>query len=157
VAAVASRVDVAVDSLDVAAYTIPTEEPESDGTLEWDSTTIVAVQAHAGDETGLGYTYADLVTQAPGLAALVKRAAGMAPGCFSCKTQIEQAGTDRRALHLAQVIGMALGGGVAGPYPERALPERPKPSVGRRARRLALAGAPFAVAAGGYAAARRRG
>jgi hypothetical protein len=79
VAAVASRVDVAVDSLDVAAYTIPTEAPESDGTLEWDSTTIVVGQAHARDETGLGYTYVDLVTQAPGLVALVKRAAGMAP------------------------------------------------------------------------------
>jgi L-alanine-DL-glutamate epimerase-like enolase superfamily enzyme len=57
--AVATRVDVAVDRLDVAAYTIPTDEPESDGTLEWDSTTIVVVEAHAGGETGLGYTYAD--------------------------------------------------------------------------------------------------
>ena len=46
-------------ALDVAAYTIPTDEPESDGTLEWDSTTIVVVEAHAGGETGLGYTYCD--------------------------------------------------------------------------------------------------
>ena len=51
--------EVAVESLDVAAYTIPTDEPESDGTLEWDSTTIVLVEAHAGDATGLGYTYTD--------------------------------------------------------------------------------------------------
>ncbi|HEX6699690.1 MAG TPA: enolase C-terminal domain-like protein, partial [Gaiellaceae bacterium] len=48
---------VAVDSLAVSAYTIPTDAPESDGTLEWDSTTIVVVEAHAGDEVGLGYTY----------------------------------------------------------------------------------------------------
>ena len=47
-----------VERLDVSAYEIPTDEPESDGTLEWDSTTIVVVEAHAGDETGLGYTYA---------------------------------------------------------------------------------------------------
>ena len=45
--------------LAVSAYTIPTDEPESDGTLEWDSTTIVVVEARAGGETGLGYTYAD--------------------------------------------------------------------------------------------------
>src|ERR1044071_7386240 len=54
----ATATEVAVDRLEVSAYTIPTDEPESDGTLEWDSTTIVVVEAHAGDETGLGYTYA---------------------------------------------------------------------------------------------------
>jgi L-alanine-DL-glutamate epimerase-like enolase superfamily enzyme len=53
--AVAAR----VQRLDVNAYTIPTDEPESDGTLEWDSTTIVVVEAHAGGRTGLGYTYCD--------------------------------------------------------------------------------------------------
>jgi L-alanine-DL-glutamate epimerase-like enolase superfamily enzyme len=53
-------VDAAVERLDVAAYTIPTDRAESDGTLEWDSTTMVAVEAHAGDEVGLGYTYADV-------------------------------------------------------------------------------------------------
>jgi len=58
VTATAVRTDVAVDSLDVAAYTVPTDAPESDGTLEWSSTTIVVVEAHGGGETGLGYTYA---------------------------------------------------------------------------------------------------
>ena len=52
-----SRLGAEVESLAVSAYPIPTEEPESDGTLEWDSTTIVLVQAHGGGETGLGYTY----------------------------------------------------------------------------------------------------
>jgi L-alanine-DL-glutamate epimerase-like enolase superfamily enzyme len=46
-----------VDRLDAFARTIPTDAPESDGTLEWDSTTIVVVQAYAGDAVGLGYTY----------------------------------------------------------------------------------------------------
>jgi L-alanine-DL-glutamate epimerase-like enolase superfamily enzyme len=46
-------------SLDVHAYTIPTDEPESDGTAEWDSTTIVVVEARAGGRTGLGYTYCE--------------------------------------------------------------------------------------------------
>lgn len=57
---VASRaVDVAVERLAVGTYTIPTDEHESDGTLDWDSTTIVVAEAEAGGETGLGYTYAD--------------------------------------------------------------------------------------------------
>ena len=56
--AVATRTDVGVERLAVSAYEIPTDEPESDGTLEWDSTTLVVVEAHAGGETGLGYTYA---------------------------------------------------------------------------------------------------
>lgn len=48
---------VAVEKISVSTYTIPTDAPESDGTLEWDSTTIVLVQAYAGGKTGLGYTY----------------------------------------------------------------------------------------------------
>ena len=47
----------AVEGLDVAAYEVATDQPESDGTLEWDSTTVVVVEAHAGGETGIGYTY----------------------------------------------------------------------------------------------------
>jgi L-alanine-DL-glutamate epimerase-like enolase superfamily enzyme len=50
--------DVTVEALDVSAYEIPADEPESDGTMEWSSTTIVVVEAHAGGQTGLGYTYA---------------------------------------------------------------------------------------------------
>jgi L-alanine-DL-glutamate epimerase-like enolase superfamily enzyme len=50
---------VAVERLSVAAYEIPTDQPESDGTLEWDSTTMVLVHAEAGGETGLGFSYAD--------------------------------------------------------------------------------------------------
>ena len=56
--AVASRTGVSVERLDVSAYEVPTDEPESDGTFEWDSTTIVVVEAHAGAKAGLGYTYA---------------------------------------------------------------------------------------------------
>ncbi len=52
-------VEAAVDELAVSAYEIPTDEPESDGTLEWDSTTLVLVEASGGGQTGLGFTYAD--------------------------------------------------------------------------------------------------
>jgi L-alanine-DL-glutamate epimerase-like enolase superfamily enzyme len=56
----------AVERIDVAAYEIPTDAPESDGTLAWDSTTAVVVEAHAGGRTGLGYTYG-----APAIAGIV--------------------------------------------------------------------------------------
>jgi len=49
-----------ITQLDVSAYTIPTDFPESDGTFEWDSTTIVIVEVHAGGQIGLGFTYGDL-------------------------------------------------------------------------------------------------
>jgi L-alanine-DL-glutamate epimerase-like enolase superfamily enzyme len=51
------RVEIPVRRFAVAAYTVPTDAPESDGTLEWDSTTVVAVHIEAGDETGFGYSY----------------------------------------------------------------------------------------------------
>src|SRR5579871_3335904 len=54
--------EVAVERLDVSAYTIPTDAPESDGTAAWDATTMVLVEAHAGDRVGLGYTYGDAAT-----------------------------------------------------------------------------------------------
>ncbi len=51
--------DTAVDSITAAAYTVPTGQPESDGTLQWDETTLVVVRAGGAGASGLGYTYAD--------------------------------------------------------------------------------------------------
>src|SRR5215208_1367439 len=45
-----------VEGLQALAYTVPTPEPETDGTLEWDATTIVVVEARAGGHAGVGYT-----------------------------------------------------------------------------------------------------
>jgi len=41
----------------VSVYTVPTDAPEADGTLTWDSTTIVVTEVTAGDATGTGWTY----------------------------------------------------------------------------------------------------
>jgi L-alanine-DL-glutamate epimerase-like enolase superfamily enzyme len=49
---------IPINRLDVSAYRIPTDTAESDGTLVWESTTLVLVQAHAGGRAGIGYTYA---------------------------------------------------------------------------------------------------
>jgi L-alanine-DL-glutamate epimerase-like enolase superfamily enzyme len=49
-----------VENVAVSVYRIPTDEPlESDGSLVWNSTTMVLVEVRAGGVTGTGYTYAD--------------------------------------------------------------------------------------------------
>ncbi len=49
--------ETAIGRLDVSSYTVPTDYPESDGTATWQATTIVLVEAHGGERTGLGWTY----------------------------------------------------------------------------------------------------
>jgi L-alanine-DL-glutamate epimerase-like enolase superfamily enzyme len=51
-----------IDKVAVSAYVIPTDTPESDGTLDWDRTTLVLVETYAGDKRGIGFTYADTAT-----------------------------------------------------------------------------------------------
>ncbi|MGH2880798.1 MAG: enolase C-terminal domain-like protein [Solirubrobacteraceae bacterium] len=47
-----------VERLIARAFTVPTDALEADGTLSWDSTTIVVVRLEAGGHIGLGYSYA---------------------------------------------------------------------------------------------------
>jgi L-alanine-DL-glutamate epimerase-like enolase superfamily enzyme len=49
--------DAPIESLDVRTFTIPTDQPEADGTIAWDSTTVVVVTVRGGGRTGLGFTY----------------------------------------------------------------------------------------------------
>ncbi|PZH20788.1 FAD-binding oxidoreductase [Streptomyces sp. NTH33] len=71
---------------------------------------------------------------------------------FSCRTQIEQGGTGRRALHLAEALALGLEGNLPSRRPER-LAERPShPS--RAARWAATAGAAALIAAAAAAAGR---
>ena len=51
-----------IERVEVSAYKVPTDAPESDGTIAWDHTTLVLVEATAGGQTGLGYSYADPAT-----------------------------------------------------------------------------------------------
>ncbi|HEY9180256.1 MAG TPA: enolase C-terminal domain-like protein [Candidatus Baltobacteraceae bacterium] len=61
------RVDYPISAVRARAYKIPTQEPEeSDGTLKWDSTTMVVVEVYAGNTAGIGYTYGNA-----GIAAIV--------------------------------------------------------------------------------------
>ena len=51
-----------LDRVRVEAFTIPTQTPESDGTLEWSETTIVIVTVFACGTSGMGFSYADTAT-----------------------------------------------------------------------------------------------
>lgn len=59
------RAEHPIEAIAVRAYKVPTEDPvESDGTLEWTSTTMVYAEIRAGGEIGTGYTYADAASAA---------------------------------------------------------------------------------------------
>src|SRR5689334_23009255 len=53
-----------VERLDVSAYQIPTDSPESDGTLEWHNTTLIVVEVRSDGKSGVGYGFADTATAA---------------------------------------------------------------------------------------------
>ncbi|MDJ1132195.1 enolase C-terminal domain-like protein [Streptomyces iconiensis] len=51
-----------VEDIGVHAFRVPTDGPggvEEDGTLRWEATTVIVVQAYALGRAGLGYTYGD--------------------------------------------------------------------------------------------------
>jgi len=50
-----------VSGLEATAYTVPTDAPEADGTMTWDSTTLVLVQVRADGVVGTGWTYGSAV------------------------------------------------------------------------------------------------
>jgi len=64
-----------IHSGSVAAYTIPTDAPEGDGTLQWDSTTLITVTLGCGDVEGFGYTYTH-ASAAPLARDLIDKAVG---------------------------------------------------------------------------------
>jgi L-alanine-DL-glutamate epimerase-like enolase superfamily enzyme len=80
--------DIAVEKVDVAAYTIPTDAPEGDGTLKWDSTTLIVCEIHCKDEVGLGYTYGNQAT-------------ALVADHLAEKSLLHQAPSDIHGLHAA--------------------------------------------------------
>jgi L-alanine-DL-glutamate epimerase-like enolase superfamily enzyme len=73
---------VPVEDVRVSVFTVPTDQPESDGTFEWNRTSMVLVEASSIGKRGIGYTYADTATAAlihDTLAGVVTRTDAMAP------------------------------------------------------------------------------
>jgi FAD/FMN-containing dehydrogenase/Fe-S oxidoreductase len=75
---------------------------------------------------------------------------------FSCRTQIDQAATGRQALHLAEVLALALDGPPPADHPEHAvLRPQPRPAPARLLT-AGVAGGLTGLAAGAVLAARHR-
>ncbi len=110
----ASALTAGVEALSVSAYEVPTAtECESDGTLVWDSTSVVVVEVAAGDEKGLGYTYchpaAAQVIEAK-LADVVTGADALMPQAAWAQMQVEmrQLGHTGVAAMAVSAIDIAL-------------------------------------------------
>jgi L-alanine-DL-glutamate epimerase-like enolase superfamily enzyme len=52
-----SSSDPLIDAIEARVYTVPTDQPEADGTIAWDSTTMILVRARSGTVVGTGWTY----------------------------------------------------------------------------------------------------
>jgi L-alanine-DL-glutamate epimerase-like enolase superfamily enzyme len=108
-----TRPDVAVERLAVSAYTVPTEEPESDGTLTWEATTVVVVRAEGGGAEGLGYTYGDAAAASVAarvLAPLVEGASALdVPAAWARMVgALRNAGTRGIGAHAVAAVDTAL-------------------------------------------------
>jgi len=105
--------DAPIDGVETRTYTVPTDAPEADGTLSWDSTTMVLVKVRAGGREGIGYSYAHAAT-----AALVEsmlkpaiegRDAMDVPGCWdSMLRAIRNQGHDGIAAMGIAAVDVAL-------------------------------------------------
>jgi L-alanine-DL-glutamate epimerase-like enolase superfamily enzyme len=105
--------DTAIERLDVAAYTIPTDRPEADGTLAWDSTTVVFAEAQAGGHAGLGWTYGPTAIAAlvgDALADVVRgRDALDVPGAWAAACErLRNAGSGGLAAYAVSAVDVAL-------------------------------------------------
>jgi FAD/FMN-containing dehydrogenase/Fe-S oxidoreductase len=75
---------------------------------------------------------------------------------FSCRTQIEQGRTGRRAMHLAEALALALDGPLPADRAERALRRPEVPDRDARLTAAGVLGAGAALGAVGYGVVRRR-
>jgi len=79
--------DFSITKGSVSLYTIPTDAPEADGTISWDSTSMVLMQLECGDIRALGYTYADAATAAAAHKLLDDVVLGSDPLCHAATLQ----------------------------------------------------------------------
>lgn len=109
----AARAGAPIRRVAAAAYRIPTDGPEADGTFAWDATVLVVANVEAGDWTGMGYTYADgalaPLIAGPLAQALAGRDAFDIPGCaFALQRQVRNLGRPGLAGCAISAIDAAL-------------------------------------------------
>ena len=86
-----------ITTVRAAAYRIPTDLPEADGTYAWDATTLVVANVEAGGRSGTGYTYAD--------AAIVSLIAGALRAAIEQRDSFDIAGAWMAMQHSVRNLG----------------------------------------------------
>lgn len=102
-----------IESVRARAYTIPTDKPEADGTLAWNSTTLIVVHVAGGGRTGVGYTYTNgcIVSLIEGKlkSALAEADAMDPPGAwFAMQTTVRNMGRDGLVATAISAVDSAL-------------------------------------------------
>lgn len=82
--------DAQIRKVEMSVYTVPTDAPEADGTLQWNSTTLIVAEITAGGVTGTGYTYGN-------------RASGVMAQHLAEKCLLHQSPFDIPRLHQAML------------------------------------------------------
>jgi len=95
-----------LEDIQVSAWEVPTETPESDGTAAWDKTTLVLVELRCGGQEGLGYTYADVATARFLQEVIAPHVRGISP--MDPRRVFERARTAVRNHGTAGVAAMAI-------------------------------------------------
>lgn len=107
------HIEAPIRSVEVRSLTIPTDRPESDGTLQWDKTTVVIVEVSAGGATGLGLTYASKASaelvEAKLRDAILGKSALDIPACWSAmEHSIRNLGRDGIVAMAISAVDFAL-------------------------------------------------
>ncbi|MFC0865966.1 enolase C-terminal domain-like protein [Sphaerimonospora cavernae] len=102
-----------IDDVRAAAYRVPTDRPEADGTFAWDATTMVVAEIRTGEVTGTGWTYAPAAAApfvAEMLAPVVTGAAALdIPGIWQAMAgRVRNAGRPGLAFYAISAVDVAL-------------------------------------------------
>ncbi len=108
-----TRAGTPVQAIRASAFTIPTDEPESDGTFAWDDTTIVVVEIAADGTCGLGYTYGDaslvrLVSETLGPVVRGRDAGDIAGAWHAMSAHLRNAGRPGAGMMAISAVDIAL-------------------------------------------------
>lgn len=98
--------DVPIERMEAAAYVVPTDAPEADGTLDWTRTTLVTVHLRAGGEVGFGHGYADASTARLAVEALAPVVVGH--DCLDVAARWQDMGRAVRNLGRSGIAAMAI-------------------------------------------------
>jgi L-alanine-DL-glutamate epimerase-like enolase superfamily enzyme len=92
-----------ISDLNATAYTIPTDAPEADGTLSWNATTLIVVEARCRNVVGTGWTY--------GSTACASVVSGLLAGVVIGRCALDVVGTSDAMIKALRNVGrQGIGG-----------------------------------------------